>query len=126
MPISHIYGSLFFAIDPITPSTLYEGTYDNGLFRSSDSGNSWNRISSYGSASSLSIAINPQNPSIVYVSNTYEGIYKTTDRGTNWQFIFNHGGIKTLAISPRKPHIIYAGDYCYYNGGSISRAIDDG
>ena len=29
------------AIDPTTPTTLYAGTYDNGVFTSTTGGNSW-------------------------------------------------------------------------------------
>src|SRR5689334_17161264 len=40
------YGGIIetLAIDPTTPSTIYAGTYRGGLFKSTNGGETWNRL----------------------------------------------------------------------------------
>ncbi len=76
-------------------STVYAGSAAGGVFKSTDSGNSWTQIfDNYGSYSVGDIAIDPNNSSVIYVGtgesnpafDTYEGdgIYKSTDGGTTF------------------------------------------
>src|SRR5207247_10222100 len=57
------------AIDPLTPTTLYAGTYGAGVFKSTDGGRSWS-----GANSGLpdgyvrALAIHPPTPALLYVS----------------------------------------------------------
>ncbi len=73
---------LSLAVDPITPSIVYAGTNgglaNGSVFRSTDSGFTWNRINdglpSYEFYNTL--AIDPINPSKVYVGTFGKGIFK--------------------------------------------------
>jgi photosystem II stability/assembly factor-like uncharacterized protein len=108
------------AIDPQNPATVYAGTYDHNIYRSTDSGASWNTV---GPALWLvyALAIDPQNPATVY-AGTGSGIYKSTDSGSNWTASgLENTGINTLAIDLQNSSTIYAGTnlgvYKTTNGG---------
>jgi photosystem II stability/assembly factor-like uncharacterized protein len=75
------------------PRVLVAGALD-GVYRSSDSGNSWQRISSASQAEIKnieSIAVDPKNPNVIY-AGTWHLAWKTSDGGANWQHI-NQGMI---------------------------------
>jgi len=54
------------AVDPNTPTTLYAGTEDYGLYKSSDGGNAWNAMTGLANNDVLVLLVDPQNPSTVY------------------------------------------------------------
>ena len=64
-------------IDPNTPSTLYAGTYDAGVFKSTDGGSTWNALNTGITTGRTNIpvgalAIDPMEPRRVY-AGTYDG-----------------------------------------------------
>lgn len=98
------------AIDPVTPTTLYAGTYDRGVFKSTDGGASW---SATGLTNILvtALAIDPQTPGTVYAGTEGGGAFKTADGGGNWIAI-NSGltelNVADLAIDSQTPATLYA------------------
>lgn len=81
------------AVDPTDPNFMYIATGDrddyhnlvlcNGIYRSSDGGNSWVAVNTglnslIGFASISKILINPNNPDIIFASTSL-GIFKTTN-----------------------------------------------
>lgn len=78
---SSIEGYIYtISIDPTATNKVYVGTYA-GVYRSSDSGASWQKNSAYVYAYKL--AIDPKNTKIIY-AGAYKSIYKSTDSGINW------------------------------------------
>jgi serine/threonine protein kinase/photosystem II stability/assembly factor-like uncharacterized protein len=89
------YSALVYA--PSNPSIVYAGSgyeddrFAKGIFKSTDGGKSWTKISrglSINSATGQphyvkSIAVHPTNPNIVLAA-TGGGLYKSTDGGSNW------------------------------------------
>lgn len=87
------------AMDPSNTSILYAGTGEGflnggavrgaGIFRSTDSGQTWIQMSSTNPASDSNwyyvnrIAVNPSNSSLILAA-TNGGIYRTADGGTSW------------------------------------------
>ncbi len=63
------------AIDPATPATLYAGTEDSGVFKSSDGGATWRAVNA-GLTSLIvrALAIDPATPATVYAA-TYGGVF---------------------------------------------------
>ncbi len=81
---------LSIAIDPINNNVLYTGT-ENGIYKSSDGGSTWNKIGLPGSIVN-DIAVDPQDNQIVYAaasqksnqSGLKRGIWRSTDGGNSW------------------------------------------
>jgi photosystem II stability/assembly factor-like uncharacterized protein len=103
---------LSLAIDPLTPTTLHAGTYEDGVFRSTDSGHHWTAVTPGLSNQPVrSLAINPATPSTLY-AGTDGGVFRSTDAGDHWQAVSaglrNQGAI-SLAVDPVTPTTLYAG-----------------
>lgn len=111
---------------PSNPSVLVAGTLD-GVFRTSDGGQIWQRISPAGSEEIHnldSVAIDPRNPAVIYVG-TYHLPWKTTDGGAHWFPI--HAGmiddsdVFSISIDRARPERVFlsacSGIYRSDNGG---------
>ncbi len=89
--------STFIYPDPNNPNYLYTGfTFNNGggLFRSTDFGNSWNRIDSDENGSDVyAVVVKPGNSNIIikgvrgYSTPGKGGAYRSTDFGKHWDRI---------------------------------------
>jgi hypothetical protein len=91
------YGTDVVAVDPRTPSTVYVGTCYEGLWKSTDSGQSWVKVNT-GSGGSLldsgrlwALVVDPVNPQILYTTAGYGvgSVLKSTDGGVSWQDMFS-------------------------------------
>jgi photosystem II stability/assembly factor-like uncharacterized protein len=97
---------------PSDPKFLVAGTLE-GVFRSSDNGGHWERISPKGSAEIHeieSLAIDPVDPSIIY-AGTWHLPWKTTDGGKNWtsmkQGIIEDSDVFSIIVDPKQPKVVY-------------------
>ena len=63
------------AIDPVTPTTLYAGTYVGGVFKSTNGGATW-RTADAGLASTTvsALAIDSATPATVYAGTNDRGV----------------------------------------------------
>src|SRR5215213_2054963 len=104
------------AIDPVNPNTIYAGTDNGGVFKSTNGGNLWTKASIGLTGSLVSVralAINPSNPSIIYAGIANPGgIFKSIDGSGSWHQV--DGGIfsnfvDALAIDPNNSSTVYAG-----------------
>lgn len=117
------------AIDPKNPETVWVGTGEANIFRSSmagcgiykttDGGKTWVNMGLEDSHTIGRILVHPSNTDVVYVaagghewtSNTERGVYKTTDCGKSWQkvlYVNELTGAYDLAMDPGNPDILYA------------------
>jgi photosystem II stability/assembly factor-like uncharacterized protein len=101
------------AMAPSDPNVLVAGTLD-GVYRSSDSSKSWQRISPehHQELRNLdSLAIDPQDPQTIYVG-TYHLPWKTSDGGRSWHPIhegmIDDSDVMSLLIDRSDSHRIYA------------------
>ena len=109
------------------PDIIVAGTLQ-GVFRSSDGGKRWKRISSEDNAeihNVESIAIDPRDPGIIY-AGTWHLPWKTTDGGEHWGSI-KHGIIDdsdvfSIIVDPINPATVFAsacsGIYKSLNAGA--------
>jgi photosystem II stability/assembly factor-like uncharacterized protein len=118
------------AVDPSNPKTIWVGTGESwtrnsvgvgdGVYRSTDGGDHWERLGLEKSERIARIQVHPTDGSIVYVCATghlwddheERGVYKTTDAGKTWKRVLyvNAGtGCADLAMDPQEPRILYAG-----------------
>ncbi len=108
------------------------GSSLNGVYRSTDAGQTWQAIRGSGAnslprtrAGRVQIAIAPSTPTTLYAaiqdssSNSLLGIFKTTDSGNTWNFT-NSPDIcpapvqqcwydMTIAVHPSNPDVVFAG-----------------
>ena len=120
------------AASPSDPSILVAGTL-RGVYRSSDGGQRWKRISPEDNLeihNVESIAIDPQNPGIIY-AGTWHLPWKTTDGGATWGSI-KHGIIDdsdvfSIIVDPTTPSTVFAsacsGIYKSENAGLLFKKI---
>jgi photosystem II stability/assembly factor-like uncharacterized protein len=117
---------------PSDPRILFAGTLQ-GVFRSTDAGDSWQQISPQGSKEIHeveSLAVDPNDPDIVY-AGTWHLPWKTTDGGKNWenikQGVIDDSDVFSIIVDPEKPNVVYAsacsGIYKSSNGGNLFKKI---
>jgi hypothetical protein len=64
------------AIDPARPTTLYAGTWDDGVFRSANGGRNWHAFNAgLTSAYVMDLAIDPVTPTILYAGTQNGGVF---------------------------------------------------
>jgi photosystem II stability/assembly factor-like uncharacterized protein len=110
---------------PTSPDILLAGTV-SGVFRSMDSGETWERINKEGvnPYTVESLAIDPRNPNVI-IAGTWYRPYKTTDGGKSWRLIkegmIDDSDVFALDIDENNPDHIFAsacsGIYESWNGG---------
>lgn len=113
---------------PSDPNTIWVGTGEANIFRSSmagagvykstDAGETWNYMGLGDTHTIPRIVVHPTNPDIVYVAasghewtdNEDRGLYKSTDGGESWTKIL-YKGVRTGAIDvvmhPGDPNTLY-------------------
>jgi photosystem II stability/assembly factor-like uncharacterized protein len=98
---------------PSDPDIVVAGTL-TGIFRSTDAGRSWSRISPLDDAEIKnldSVAVDPVDPQTIY-AGTWHLPWKTTDGGRSWKQV--HAGmiddsdVMTLTLDRRSPQTVYA------------------
>ncbi|HEX6732837.1 MAG TPA: hypothetical protein VF074_22650 [Pyrinomonadaceae bacterium] len=145
------------ALAPGNPDVVWVGTgesnvrnsvsFGDGVYKSTDGGNTWQHVGLRDSERISAIVINPHNPDIVYVGalghafgpNDERGVFMTTDGGKTWTktlFIDNQHGVSDLEIDPSNPNILYAGMWSFdrkpwthrsgSEKGGVYKSIDGG
>jgi hypothetical protein len=91
---------------------------DSGLFRSSNHGQSWSRISTglkgggsaLGSPMVTQICFNPKNSNEIFAAAD-TGVYRTTDGCKTWRYLATgipaKDSVNSLALDPANPHVLY-------------------
>ena len=69
---SHAYATAF---DPHNPSTIYLGTFDNSIWRSSDRGETWQRVPGFNFKWGYRPCPDPYHPGMLYMSTFGGGVY---------------------------------------------------
>lgn len=93
-----------------------------GVFRSTDSGKSWQNVGLENTHDIPRIAVDPRNPDVCYVAalghlwgrNKERGLYKTEDGGSTWNlihFIDENTGCCDVILDPKNPDVVYAAFY---------------
>lgn len=123
------------AVDPTNPLVYYMGTPAGGIWKSIDSGNSWNALSDNLPQIGVSgIAIDYVNPNVIYIatgdkdgSDTYSvGVMKSTDGGITWNttglsFFNTNSFCGDLIMHPTNNQILF----CATNSG-IFKTVNGG
>jgi len=123
-------------IDPKAPATVYAGTYDDGVFKTTDGGASWSPVNTGLTDNSVeALAIDPTAPATLYAGTRNNGVFKTTDGGASWGAVntgLTHNSVEALAIDPTALRTLYAGTrfgggvFKTTNGGGSWSAVNTG
>ncbi|HYV38365.1 MAG TPA: hypothetical protein VE988_21965 [Gemmataceae bacterium] len=95
------------------------GAWGDGVYKSTDGGETWTHMGLKDSHTIGRIAIHPTNPDIVYIGamghtwgpNKERGVFKTMDGGKTWEvskFIDEDTGVVDLKMDPSDPNVLYA------------------
>lgn len=117
------------AIAPSNPNDVWVGTGEgnirndvldgNGVYFSSDAGNSWKFMGLEETQQITSILVDPRDPNTVFVGalghtwgpNAERGVFKTTDGGKTWKKVFyinDSTGVSDLAMAGNNPNVLFA------------------
>src|SRR5437764_3403312 len=139
------------ALDPKNSKNVWAGTGEswtrnsvsigNGIYKSTDGGETWSRVGLEKSERIARITVDPRNGDTVFVAvpgalwsdSPDRGLYKTTDGGKTWQQVLKGANLSTgctdLEIDPSNPDIMFAAMWDfrrkgleYSSGGAIPTA----
>ena len=123
-------------LDPTNPDVMYASAYqrrrhtwvlidggpESGLYKSTDGGNSWNKINRGlpgGDKGRIGMAISPQNPEVVYAlveaAEGQSGFYRSANRGESWTRMSSYNSsspqyYQELIACPHKFDRVYSMD----------------
>ncbi len=99
-----------------------DGVSGNGMYKSTDRGQTWNYLPSTANFSDINrILIDPANENIVLAA-TNRGIFRTTDGGINWTQTSARQLVQDLRATPGNFNIQYAAQY----GVGVLKSTDGG
>ena len=132
------------AIDPQSPKTIWAGTGEawtrnsvsigNGIYKSTDGGDSWTNMGLKNSERISRILIDPKDKSTVYAcvpgklwSDSEErGVYKTTDGGKTWSKILKGANLSTgcsmISMSSQDSKVLFAAMWDFRRKGWTFRS----
>lgn len=136
------------AIDPSSPKTIWVGTGEpwtrnsvsigDGIYRSTDEGETWTHLGLPASERITRILVHPRNGNVVYAcapgklwaDSTDRGLYKTTDGGKTWALVLRGGnpstGCSSVAMDPTNPEVLLAGLWDFRRKAWTFRSGGDG
>jgi photosystem II stability/assembly factor-like uncharacterized protein len=118
------------AVSESDPNVIYVGTgespirgvttsHGDGVWKSTDAGNTWTHVGLEESGQISKIRIHPRDPDIAWVGvqgqiwgpNAERGVFRTTDGGESWDHVLKVGpqtGASDLRLDPSNPRVLYA------------------
>ncbi len=89
-------GARCLAVDPEDPDTLYVGTSDEGIFKSTDAGTSWEKLSGIEHPRVTAVALSPAGGA-VYAGTEPSALFVSRDGGASWREL---EGMRELPSAP--------------------------
>ena len=138
-------------VDPAAhrPLTLYTaignygGSAANGIYKTTDGGTTWTRLTTglpTASAGRIALALAPSSPQTLYTSISDDGstggnfgalvgLYKSTDGGASWtqlagvpNYLGGQGWYdNVVVVSPTNPNMVFAGGVVNYDANSYNQ-----
>jgi photosystem II stability/assembly factor-like uncharacterized protein len=135
-------------LDPRNPSTIWVGTGEpwtrnsvsvgNGIYKSTDGGDTWSYMGLPESERIVRIIVHPAASDTVFAcvpgklwsDSTDRGLYKTTDGGKTWALVLPGGnpstGCSSVTMDPKNPDVLIAGLWDFRRKGWTFRSGGEG
>jgi photosystem II stability/assembly factor-like uncharacterized protein len=135
------------ALDPTDRNVVWVGTGEswtrnsvsigNGIYRSTDGGETWKHLGLESSERITKILVHPRNGRVVYAcvpgklwsDSPERGLYKTTDAGAHWTLVLKGPNLSTgcgaVAMDPKKPDRLFVGLWDFRRKGWTFRSGGD-
>ncbi len=136
------------AVDPSNHKIVWAGTGEpwtrnsvsigDGIYKSTDGGESWKNVGLPNSERIVKIVVHPRNSAIVYAcvpgklwsDSTDRGLYKTVDGGKSWTLVLKGPNASTgcsgISLDPKNPDVLLAGLWDFRRKGWTFRSGGDG
>jgi photosystem II stability/assembly factor-like uncharacterized protein len=136
------------AIDPNNPKTIWVGTGEawtrnsvsigNGIYKSTDGGDTWNNVGLPESERIVRILVHPRSSAVVYAcvpgklwsDSNDRGLYKTIDGGKTWSLVLAgtnpSTGCSGVTMDPKNPDVLIAGMWDFRRKGWTFRSGGEG
>lgn len=128
------------AVNPQDPNILYIAQYADGVYRSTNAGQSFTKLATLtGPMSRIIITLAPSNPDVLYVALVYgsslRAMYRSADGGDTWSRLGNTPDFPypqawydcCLAVDPLDENVVYAGGvFPTYAVAGVIRSTDGG
>ncbi len=111
----------YLSIDYSEPNIVYAAVIGQGLFKTTDYGNSWKLICDKAYKNEFQIVkIDPKNPDILFAGGERSGLLLSTDKGATWKQIgLDNSSVCDIAIHESNTKKVYVladeGIYCNNN-----------
>jgi photosystem II stability/assembly factor-like uncharacterized protein len=121
-------------IDPQHQATVYAGT-TSGVFKTTDGGGRWRRLSEFPGRDVRALAIAPSDPDVLYAAvvepNVFP-VYRSLDAGATWKRVITDADLDTgvvfsqarqrIVFDPSDPDTVYVATF----DGGVLRSSDGG
>ncbi len=136
------------ALDPKNPDNVWVGTGEawtrnsvsigDGVYRSTDGGESWKNVGLPNSERIVKIAVDPRNGETALVCVTGKlwsdsndrGVYRTADGGKTWTQVLKGGNASTgcgsMSLDAKNPDVVYASLWDFRRKGWTFRSGGEG
>jgi len=97
-------------VSPFNPNEVYITSFHDGVFKSTDGGDSWLSINNGLNIRKIAVIEIDSSSGIIYLGTYYDGIYKSTNNGESWQKISNNlcsSWFNSLALDYNNPSSAY-------------------
>jgi len=122
---------------PSQPDMFYMGATGGGVWKTTDSGETWVNVSDgyFKSGSVGAMAVAESDPNVVYVGmgeacirgnvSPGDGVYKSTDAGKSWKHVGleSAGQIGRVRVHPRDPDLVYVAVFGHAFGPNPERGV---
>jgi photosystem II stability/assembly factor-like uncharacterized protein len=111
-------------LDPQDINTVYLATFDSGIIKSTNGGNSWQN-GGLPNDQIYSLVINPANTNRLLVGTAGDGLYRTDDKGVTWlrsDTGIENALITSVIVSPSDSDTLYSSLY----GGGVYQSTNQG
>ena len=113
------------AIDPSDTTIIYVTSPGGGIWKSTNSGNSWVPLQDFNATwmNMYSVTIDPSNINTVYAGNASGNLMKSTNAGFSWTNLGSgpSGTVRKILVHPANPNIVFV---CSSSG--IHRSVNGG